>query len=150
MKKNLIVMILSALCMSAVPAHAVKQNEPIPKALGFAAMVSLMASIEFAVLSKIDRGVGFWQSISDPTLWAAGAVCGLAAGALSYYVLSQYTPQAKYDYAVKVKKDLEKHPLYVCRNKSDFEMRCAIREYAHSAAHKDMGLPFVECNDCAM
>lgn len=128
------------LCINAVPVGAVKPNERAKTALGAAAMTPLILSIEWALLSKIDRGVGFWQTLSDPILWKGGAAAGVVVGVLSYYVMSQYTPQAKYDYAVKVKNNLEKHPLYVCKNKNGFEVRLAIRQYTNGRP----GLPSVD------
>ena len=143
MKKNLITIILSALlCINAVPAHAVRPSEPLYVSLGSAIGVSLIGPIGCACFGPGSRS--FETVIKDPKLWKGWAGLGLAYGALGYYVLSKYTPQAKYDYAVKVKKDLEKHPLYACKNKCGPEVRRALREYANSLNHDTQRLPFVD------
>ena len=109
-------LVLVFLLGGAVPVRAIPPSAP----RDFAGPIALVVPLECIAFDIIKRyafdGRRGWQAIKNPKAWLGFAVCGIACGALSYYILQKYTPQYTFTWALGVKNEIEADPLIMCRN----------------------------------
>ncbi len=88
-------------------AHPVSLSNVKKDAIIAATVVSLEIPVVLAYLNASQMRTSFLTEIQDSRYWIGGLTVGALLGGLIYYFGKRYTPQSRYEWALRVKEELE-------------------------------------------